>query len=62
MGEAVATVSGDALMKVALEMEQAGKAGDLTAISARVPEMERQLLALAKAVEKMQTEPAPERF
>jgi len=40
---ASASVGGEALRKVAFEMENAGKAGDLESITARLPELEIQI-------------------
>jgi two-component system sensor histidine kinase/response regulator len=47
---AAATVGADALCLVASAMEQAGKAGDLALISARMPELEAQFNALKEAL------------
>jgi CheY-like chemotaxis protein/HPt (histidine-containing phosphotransfer) domain-containing protein len=48
---ATANVGGEALRAVAFEMEKAGKAGDLEAVTARLPELERQFARLKAAME-----------
>jgi signal transduction histidine kinase/CheY-like chemotaxis protein/HPt (histidine-containing phosphotransfer) domain-containing protein len=50
---AAASVSGDALSKVALEIELGGRAGDLQAMSAKLLSLERQFHAVRHAMEKM---------
>ena len=45
-------VGGEALCAVALEMEKASKAGDLAAVTARMPELKTQFDLLKKAMEK----------
>jgi two-component system sensor histidine kinase/response regulator len=52
MKGASANVGGEALRAVAFEMEKAGKAGDLDAVKARLPEMERQFARLKQAMER----------
>ncbi|MFH0730000.1 MAG: response regulator [Pseudomonadota bacterium] len=47
---ASANVGGEALMAVALEMEMAGKSGDLGAVKARMAEMEAQFDRLTQAI------------
>ena len=48
---ASANVGGKAMCATAFEMEKAGKAGDLEAIKARLPELETQFLQLKAAME-----------
>ena len=48
---AASIVGGDAVGRVAFEIERAGKAGDLAAMSARLPELERQFYAAKEAME-----------
>jgi len=43
-------VGGEALKAVALEMEKAGKAGDLTGVTSRIPELELQTARLKEAL------------
>ena len=47
---ASATVGGEALRALAAEMEQAGQAGDLAIISARMTELDTQFAALKEAM------------
>ena len=47
---AASTVSGQALRAVAAQMEQAARAGDLAAVSASLPELERQFARLRAAL------------
>jgi HPt (histidine-containing phosphotransfer) domain-containing protein len=47
---AAASVSVDGLRQVAAEMEAAGQAGDLTAMSAKLPELETQFEAVSTAI------------
>jgi len=47
---AAATVSGDALSKVAQEMEMGGRAGNLQAMSAKLANLERQFQAARDAM------------
>ncbi|MEN6304072.1 MAG: response regulator, partial [Armatimonadia bacterium] len=49
---ASANVGGEALRAVAFEMEKAGKAGDLEAVTARLPELETQFARLKEAMTK----------
>jgi CheY-like chemotaxis protein/HPt (histidine-containing phosphotransfer) domain-containing protein len=49
---AASNVGGDALRAVAFEMEEAGRAGDLETVAARLPEMEAQFVRLAEAMER----------
>ena len=49
---ASANVGGEALRAVATEMEIAGKAGELKAAAARLPELERQFASLKEAMNK----------
>ncbi len=49
---ACANLGGEALRAVAFDMEQAAKAGDLSAVSARMAEMEEQFGRLKEAMEK----------
>ena len=54
---ASANVGGEALRAVAFEMEKAAKAGDLEAVTARLPELENQFARLRKSDEQIhQTE------
>ena len=48
---ASANVGGECLRAVAFEMEKAAKAGNLEAVMARLPEMERQFARLKQAME-----------
>ena len=50
---ACASVGGAASAAIAAELERAGKAGDMTGISARMAEMETQFAALREALEKL---------
>jgi HPt (histidine-containing phosphotransfer) domain-containing protein len=47
---ASANVGGEALRRVAYEAEEAGQAGDLAAIMARIPELESQFALLKEAM------------
>jgi two-component system sensor histidine kinase/response regulator len=47
---ASANVGGEALRAVAFELEQAGKTGNLEAVRARLPELERQFARLKEAM------------
>jgi len=47
---ASANVGGEALRAVALEMEQAAKAGDLQSVAARLPELDNRLALLSEAM------------
>jgi two-component system sensor histidine kinase/response regulator len=47
---ASANVGGEALRVLALETEKAGKAGGLTAVSARIPDLEYQFARLEEAM------------
>jgi HPt (histidine-containing phosphotransfer) domain-containing protein len=49
---AAANVSGGTLYAVAFEMERAGKAGNLQAVTARLPELESQFSLLREAMQK----------
>ena len=48
---ASANVGGERLRALAFEMEKAGKAGDLEAVTARLPELETQFAQLKAAME-----------
>ena len=50
---AAANLSGNALQKLALEMEQAGKAGDIYSMSARLPELKNQFDATREAMRRL---------
>ena len=50
MKGSAANVGGDALSAVALEIEQAGKAGDLTAVTRCIPDLEVQTAKLTEAL------------
>ena len=56
---AASTVGGEGLREVALEIERAGKAGNLRGIAERLPDLERQFGATRKAMEAL-TAPAPD--
>ncbi|MGD0546592.1 MAG: Hpt domain-containing protein, partial [Terracidiphilus sp.] len=45
-----ANVGGEALRDLALEVEQAGKAGDLTEVARWIPELETQVARLSEAL------------
>jgi HPt (histidine-containing phosphotransfer) domain-containing protein len=47
---ASANVGGEALRATALEMEKAGRAGDLEAVTVRLPELESQFARLKEAM------------
>jgi len=49
---AAATVGGNALYEVALEMEKAGKVGDLEAVTARLPDLVKHFNSLKEVMEK----------
>ncbi len=52
---AAANVSGDTLRELAFEMERAGEAGDLHAMTARLPELEQRFYTAKQAMESMQS-------
>ncbi len=52
---AAATVGSDAVRRVASEMEQAGRAGDLQEMSVRLSELAEQFQAAGKAMQNMKS-------
>jgi HPt (histidine-containing phosphotransfer) domain-containing protein len=50
MKGSAANVGGEALRNIALEVEQAGKAGDIAAVGRWIPELDKQASRLSEAL------------
>jgi len=57
---AAANVGGELLSELALKMETASKAGDLAAVTARIPELEEQTARLTEAMKSWRAQIAPD--